>query len=305
MSVPVRGLALALAPLVALSGGGCRPKARGDNRVIVFAAASLDQVLSELAAHLRAHGGLDTQVEISGSQEAARKVSEYGRRADLVLVADIRVIDWILKPAYASQSLRVATNEVVIAYSDRSRYATEINKSNWAEVLARPDVRVARADENQAPIGYQTLLCWQLAGIAYAKQLQGRDLSALLVARTGKDLVRPDVTSLVPLIGTRADYVFVYRSVAHNHNLPYVRLSSEVNLGDPGQAAFYARAQVPLKTPKTTIHGAPIVYGAAVPLNAPHPRAGNRFLSELLGPKGQEILARNGFTPTLYPPTNY
>jgi len=236
-------------------------------------------------------------VQISGSQEAARKVSEYGLPADVVIVADYRVIEWLLRPAHARWTVRFATNELVIAYSERSKYASEISPDNWPAILLRPGVKVARADENLAPVGYQTLLCWQLAAIKYRALLKGRDLAATLLARTSEDLVRPDVTGLVPLIGTRADYAFVYRSVAYGHNLPYVRLPGEVNLADPSQAAFYGQAHVQLPEPKRTVDGAPIVYGLTIALNAPHPEAATVFVEALLGAGGRKVLERNGFTP--------
>lgn len=280
---------------------GCRSLSPPQRRVSVFAAASLDQVLADLSDHLRETQGLDVDVEISGSQEAARKITEYGRTADVLLVADHRVIDWTLGPELAEWSIRHATNELVLGYSDSSRFAGEITTDNWPEIILRSDVKVARADENLAPVGYQTLLCCQLAGIKYADLLGGRDLEAEVLERTAVDLVRPTVIGLVPLVGTRADYAFIYRSVAHGHNLPYIRLAPEVNFADTGQAEFYARAEVKLTDPERTIQGAPIVYGCTVPTNAPDPEAGIHFLVALLGEEGRNVLARNGFSPLPQP----
>jgi molybdate/tungstate transport system substrate-binding protein len=108
-------------------------------------------------------------------------------------------------------------------------------------------------------------------------------------------LIRPTVTELVPLLGPRADYAFIYRSVAHGHNVPYVRLAPEVNLADPSEADFYAQAEVKLEQPERTIRGAPIVYGLTVPTNAENPRGGAAFVAALLSPQGRRILDRNGF----------
>lgn len=295
MSPLCRATLLLTAFVACATGDGCRRRSAAASRVVIFAAASLDQVLADLSEDLRRTKGLEAEVQISGSQEAARKVSEYGLAADVVIVADYRVIDWILKPSHARWAVRFATNELVIAYSERSKYASEISGENWPDILLRPGVKVARADENLAPVGYQTLFCWQLAAIRYRALLKGRDLSATLLARTSDDLVRPDVNSLVPLVGTRADYAFLFRSVAHGHNLPYVRLPAEVNLADPAQAAFYSQAHVQLSEPQRVMHGAPIVYGLTIPLEAPHPEAGVAFVAALLGAEGRKALERNGF----------
>ena len=283
--------------LLSLGLVGCPKRSAPSRRVRVLAAASLDQVLADLAAHLRQTQGLEVETEISGSEEAARKISEYGRQADVLIVADYRVIEWILGAQYADWNLRFAANELVIGYSEQSRYAAEITTQNWPEVLLRSDVKVARADENLAPIGYQTLLCWRLASIKYKDLLQGRDLEGAIEKRMTQALIRPTVTELVPLLGPRADYAFIYRSVAHGHNVPYVRLAPEVNLADPDQAAFYAKAEVKLKQPERTIRGAPIVYGLTVPRSAENPQGGATFVAALLSDEGRRLLDRNGFSP--------
>ena len=295
LTIGVVQVVCAMAALGA-SIAGCR-RHPAPQQVSVFAAASLDQVLADLADHLRETQGLRVQTEISGSQEAARKIAEYGRTADVLLVADYRVVDWILGSGWADWTIRCATNELVLGYSENSRFAAEITTDNWPEVILRPGVKVARADENLAPVGYQTLLACQLASIKYADLLNGQDLETVLVERTSDDLVRPSVIGLVPLVGTRADYAFIYRSVAHGHNLPYVRLAPEVNFADATQADFYAQAEVKLSDPERVLHGAPIVYGCTIPTSAINPQAGAAFLEALLGTEGRRTLDRNGFSP--------
>jgi len=288
--------AVGAAVLLLAATTGCRARERRPRKVRVFAAASLDQVLADLATHLREAEGLEVETEISGSEEAARKISEYGSPADVLLVADYQVIDWVLGPTYADWNLRFAANELVIGYGEQSRYAAEITTDNWPAVLLRPDVKVARADENLAPIGYQTLLCWQLASIKYKELLGGRDLERTIERRMTQALIRPTVTELVPLLGSRADYAFIYRSVAYGHNVPYVRLAPEVSLADPTQGAFYAKAQIELQETHRTIRGAPIVYGVTIPKGAPNAEGGAQFVAALLSTEGRRALERNGFT---------
>lgn len=244
-----------------------------------------------------AHPGVDVRTEASGSQVAARKVSEYGRRADVVLSADWRVIDEILLPAHASWNLGFASNALVLAYAESSRYAAEINADNWPQVLLRDDVRVARVDENLGPLGYQTLLVWQLADRHYANLLHGASVHDTLKARAVGHLIRADVIEVLSLLGTEADYVFVYRSVAQGHNLPYLELPPEVNLADSDQAATYARVSTHYRKGQetVTVRGAPIVYGATIPTDAPQPALAVEFLRLLLGPEGQAILEEQGF----------
>jgi molybdate/tungstate transport system substrate-binding protein len=71
-----------------------------------------------------------------------------------------------------------------------------------------------------------------------------------------------------------------------------VTLPPEIDLGDPSRASEYARVAVRVagRTDTTTRAGAPIVYAASVPREAPHPSAGMRFLDYLLSPAGQAVL---------------
>lgn len=268
----------------------------------IFFAVSLDQVLAEMKrAFEQAHPGVQVRAEASGSQVAARKVSEYGREADLVLTADWGVIEALLRPAHAAWNIGFASNEIVLAYSESSRYAAEINADNWPEVLLRDGVRVARLNEDLAPLGYQTLLLWQLAERHYAPLLAGRRLHDALKERASGTLVRADVLDVLPLLGTEADYTFTFRSVAQAHHLPFIELPPEINLSDPAQAKFYAQVSTTYHNGTETVRvtGQPIIYGATIPTGAPNAPAAEAFLSLLLGPTGREILQSHGFRPLL------
>jgi len=281
--------------LLAFLTAGCA--AKRPEPVVILAAGSLDQALAELrTTYEAAHPNRRVQIELGGSQEAARKVSEQGRRADLVISADVRVLQELLLPRFAGEAVTFGSNQVVLAYSDASRHAAEVSAENWPEVLLRPGVRIARADEDLAPIGYQTLLVWELAGILR----HDPKLPAKLQEHVPPNLLRPTVTALVPLLGTEADYAFVYRSVAQTHNLQHILLGPKLSLSDPAEAAFYAQAQASYLaggkgSRRIVVHGAPILYGYVIPNNAEHPEAGREFAALLTGPEGRKALEACGF----------
>jgi len=294
-------LMLGLASLALDCGGKGERKAP----LTVFFAASLEGAMARWSETFRAREGVEVRGEASGSQDAARKVSELGRVADLVLVADYHVIDWLLIPAVAQWQILFAGNEIVLAHSEQSRYAAQLTADTWREILLRPNVRVARADENLAPIGYQTLQVWMLsdleAGIATTETT--RSLAAQLRARIPPALVRPDVKSLAALLGLQVDYVFLFRSVAHEHNLKYLRLPPPISLSDPNRAADYARAAVTIvkstrgaKPETITLRGSPILYGLTIPNSARQPKVAERFVQLILSERGQNVLEDLGFT---------
>ena len=287
--------------LLALASPACKSSRR---EVSVFAAASLARALSDLEERVEAtHRDLDVRLEISGSQVACRKIAELNRRGDVVAVADYQVIDSILRPAHATFNIHFSTNEVVLAHQQHSRFTEQISADNWHQILLRPAVRLARVDPNLAPIGYRTLLVWQLA----RRQLGDRvpaDLATKLAARCAKEHVVPHEGQLLQLLQTRAvDYVFLYRSTAEEHNLKTVSLPDSYNLGATKHNRAYRQAAVAVRMRHgdrgKLLRGAAVVYGVTIPNNAPNPAGAEAFVRALLGAEGRRSLQRTGFRPLL------
>jgi molybdate/tungstate transport system substrate-binding protein len=283
--------------LALVGAGGCRP---GERRAVtVFHAASLSRALSELERRFEAREpGLDVRLEPSGSQVAARKVAELHRPADLVLSADWRVLDQLLRPRHASWVLGFAANEVVLAHGEHSPGAERLGPRSWPDVLLARGVRLGRVDERTAPLGFQTLAVWRLAEL----ELGRPGLAAELEARCPPARVVVDSEELCGLLAARSiDYAFLLRNLVEEHRLPAVRLGPELDLAEPDRAAAYARVSVPvrLKSSEAPVHlpGAPALYGLSIPVGAENPAGGLRFAEFLLSPEGQRVLERSGFKP--------
>ncbi len=288
-----------LALLLGLLAVRCGRGSATEQRLIIFHAGSLTVPMEKLAEAFQAeHPSVIFETEASGSRTAARKVSELGREADLVLSADYRVIDNLLIPEHASWNLHFARNTMVIVYTEHSKYADEISAENWYEVLLREGVVYGHSDPNADPCGYRTLMVWQLAESYYRQP----GLYAVLEQQCPAENVRPKAVELLALLTSGdMDYAFEYRSVAEQHGLPYVELPEAINLGAVEFADFYAQARVEVSgaEPETTITqvGAPIVYGFTIPRNAPHPQLAAEFAAFLIGPEGARIMRENGQMP--------
>ena len=140
------------------------------DRLVIFHAGSLSVPLEAVEKEFKKiEPSVDVRRESAGSVESARKITELHREADILAVADYKVIEDILIPAFASWSVIFARNHMVIAYTDRSRFADEINSSNWYEILLRKGVEYGRSDPDKDPCGYRTLMVWQLAERFYGK----------------------------------------------------------------------------------------------------------------------------------------
>jgi molybdate/tungstate transport system substrate-binding protein len=269
----------------------------------VFYASSLSAVLGDAAdAFRRDNPSYRVRLEPSGSQVAARKLAELGLRADIVAVADAGLIPKMLIPAHARWSARFATNEIVLAHKDHSRFTDQINASNWAEILLRDGVRLGRADPDTAPIGYQTLMVWQLAEASGVGGAAGPGLAARLAQKCPPAQVTHDEAELLALLESRAvDYAFLFRSTAEDHHLKILALPPEINLSRPDLAARYAAASVEVRMKqgqgRARIGGGPVTYALTIPVNAPHAEAAARFAAFLLGDRGRRLLDRRGFHP--------
>ncbi len=277
-----------------------------EQTLIIFHAGSLTVPMKKLTeAFTQQHPGVTFETEASGSRAAARKISELGREADVMMSADYTVIDTLLIPDFATWNVRFARNTMVIVYTDRSKYADDITSDNWYDVLTRDGVVYGHSDPNADPCGYRTLLVWQLA----EKYYQVPGLAQKLSDHCPPENVRPKAVELIALLESGdMDYAFEYQSVAVQHGLKFVTLPDEINLSLVSQADFYQQAQVEINgsEPGTTVtkHGAPIVYGVTIPKNAPHPQLAEEFVAFLLGPEGQAIMQAEGQPPIVPPVAN-
>jgi molybdate/tungstate transport system substrate-binding protein len=251
---------------------------------------------------MQMYPNVEVKAEAHGSRDCARYVMDLDKNYDVMGSADYSVIDTLLIPDHADFNIRFATNEMAIAYTERSMYVDEINADNWHEILLRDDVAFGRADPNRDPCGYRSVMVFQLV-----EQYSGiAGLAAELEAKDGQKYIRPKETDLLALLEAgEIDYLFIYRSVCQQHGLPMLLLPDEVNLKSADLAELYATATVELtgKEPGTfvTKKGAPMVYGVTIPKNAENRDLAEAYLELLLSPAGQAIMEKNG-QPAIEPP---
>jgi molybdate/tungstate transport system substrate-binding protein len=94
--------------------------------------------------------------------------------------------------------------------------------------------------------------------------------------------------------------------VVAQHNLKYLELPPEINLGDREMAAKYKQVKVKIdfrrfKSVIPEFEGLPIIYGMAVPATTLRQKEAIRFLKFVMGPEGQRIFTENHHPP-LNPP---
>jgi molybdate/tungstate transport system substrate-binding protein len=273
------------------------PEPSGD--VIVLRASTLTKPFDEIAkAFMKLHPKVNIKQESAGSVANARKVTDLHKTADIFASADIAVIEKMLIPTYTDWYASFASNEVVIAFTDESRYAKEINQKNWYEILLKKDARWGYANPNADPEGYNTVLMWKLAEKYYKQP----GLAQQIASHIPKSNIRDHSMAVQGLLEAgEMDYSFQYLSTAKQHKLRYVKLPDEINLGSVAQRALYGSVQMQLagKQPGHTMtkKGSPIVYGITILKEAPNPSAAAAFVKFILSDEGRQAIADNFQTP--------
>jgi len=324
-----KGIALmALLVLSVISAGcinGSENSGGKEATLVVFHAGSLSipfkQLEDEFAKYAEENLGyrVTFQDEASGSVKAVRKVTDLGKKADIVAVADYTLIPQLMVPNFTDFYVLFATNEIVIAFTEKSKYAEEMkaHPERWYEILARPGVTFGFSDPNQDPCGYRSVMVMKLADYYYGKPifetLVERNTNiyfngSLIVApkeiqvKSNKVVIRPKETDLTALVESGSlDYFFIYKSVAEQHNLTYITLPDEINLKDFKMADYYGKVSIYIGSTGKMIKAKPIVYGVTVPKNAPNRELAIEFLRYLLGENGRRVFQEN-YQDFIWPP---
>lgn len=277
--------------------------------VVVLHAGSLSVPFAEIEkAFEEKYPQYDVQREPSGSVAAARKVTDLGRAADVMGSADYKVIDNMLIPKNAKFNAQFATNEMVLAYTDKSKFAKEINDKNWPDIFLKDGVVVGHSNPNLDPCGYRSMQVTMLAEKYYVKpglfdKIFGYgDHYEVGEENPKKVVVRPKETDLLGLLEAgQYDYLYIYKSVADQHHLKYVTLPEAISLKSARYDDFYSQVSFKIdgKKPGETVEekGAPMVYGLTVFENDKSPvnKAGAvAFVNFVLSPEGQAIMKKNG-----------
>jgi molybdate/tungstate transport system substrate-binding protein len=279
------------------------------------------------------HPDIDVQIEGHGSIQVIRQVTELDKEADVLIVADHSLIPMMMynttisgsDEPYADWYLSFATNSLGLAYTNKSKYAGEINRSNWYEILTRPDVTVGISDARVDSCGYRAFMTCQLAESYYdnasifeqlfsdsftwpvtvssEEGIQTIHVPEILEPKGDKLALRGNSVWLLLLLDSgEIDYAFQYRSVAEQLGYSFLELPQGIDLSSEDYAAAYGNVAVKMDfqrfgSVQPEFTGEPIIYGITIPNNAPHPGIASEFVSFLISAQGQAILADNDQPP--------
>ncbi len=291
LTVAVVGLLLG--GLTGWSGTALADEVEG--KLPVFIAGSLTVPFKAVTKEYnKLYPKVDVLIEGGGSATTIRKVTELKREGGVIGSADYKIVPKLMFPDYADWYIIFASNQMVLCYTEKSKFAKQINADNWFKILQEKGVTYGRSDPDQDPCGYRTLMVWQLAEKHYGVS----GIYEILYGAKG-DTMRAKSVDLIALLQSGdLDYAFEYDSVAKQHDLKYVQLPEQINLSSAKQEAFYAKAKVSIKGKKPgekiELTGEPILYAVTIPKNYPDQKKALGFVEFLLSDKGVKAMEATG-----------
>jgi molybdate/tungstate transport system substrate-binding protein len=259
----------------------------------IFAAGTLAVPFRQVSALFeKQYPNVTVQAQFGGSVMMAKKITDLHQDADLLAVADYNVIPKYMfgTPPHASWYAGFARNAITFVYTDKSKFANEINPQNWYKVLARPGVEIGRSNPDTDPSGYQTVQMLNLAEKFYNEP----GLEQKILANAPLTNMRDTETSLISALQLgQIDYLAIYRSDALQHHLKFIDLPAKIDLSDPAQSAYYRNGVA--HTKNGALDGKPIVYAATVVNGSKNAAMAVKYTALLLGRQGQAVMKANGF----------
>jgi len=265
------------------------------SELIIFHAGSLSESLRHIAQHFEGqHPGVKVHMEGSGAREAARKVTDQRRSCDIVASADYQVIEDMLKPDYARFNILFAGNRLVLSFTNKSKFADEINQENWCEILLREGVVYGHTNPELDPAGYRARLCWQLA----EKYYEAPGLYQKLVSKITPTNILTDREAIRSrIMNGELDYFFGYESSARQNGYRFVSLPAAIDFSSRDYTDYYRQVHIQLAGRSLgtwmTVKGEPIIYGITLVEGAPNPKIATEFLEFLLE-KGEVYIKKAG-----------
>lgn len=271
------------------------------------------------------YSNVDVELEGHGSIQVIRQVTELGAEADVLMVADYSLIPIMMynttmsgtNQSYADYYVRFAGNSIVLAYTNQSKHAGEINSTNWYSILMRSDVKFGFPNPLIDALGYRTLITIQLAETYYGDNTIFHDLvtdnfdppissvpldsnftitvPAVQVPKGDNVVLRASSVELISLLQSGSiDYCFLYMSNAKQYGLRYIEFPDEINLGSQQYEQYYQRVAVKFEQQRfATVdmdrQGETIYFGLTIPANAPHEDLAVEFVKYVLGQEGKEV----------------
>ena len=253
-------------------------------------------------AFAKAHG-VAYQGIGQGSYGLARQLEGKLLQADVFIAITPGPIEVVKKAGLAGPAVPVASTQMVIAYSPKSKFvpafeAAAQGKKPWYDVMQSPGLRFGRTDPATDPQGQNIIFTMLLAQSFYK---QPGLAERVLGGYQNPQQIFTETSMLSRLEAGQIDASSGYLSAVKSHHLPYVELPDEINLSNPEMdAQWYKTVQFSIQLAsgkEATLNTQPLVFYATVLKDSKQPALATKFVQFLQSPEGQKMLKDNGYSP--------
>jgi molybdate/tungstate transport system substrate-binding protein len=233
----------------------------------------------------------------------ARQLEGRLLQADVFVPITPGPVDIVKKAGMIGRAVPVASTQMVIAYSPKSKFVTDLEaaargKKNWYEVLQTSGLRFGRTDPATDPQG-QNIIFTMLLSQSFYRQPGLAD--KILGGYQNQQQIFAEPSLLSRLEAGQIDASSGYLSATISHHLPFIALPDEINLSNPDMdAKWYKTVQFAITLPsgkESTLSTQPLVFYAAVLKDSRQSALAEKFVQFLQSPEGQKLFADNGYSP--------
>jgi molybdate/tungstate transport system substrate-binding protein len=242
--------------------------------------------------------GVEYQGIGQGSFALARRLEGRLLQADVFVPITPGPIDIVKKAGMIGTAVPVASTEMVIAYSPKSRFAADLEaaaqgKKNWYEVLQTSGLRFGRTDPATDPQG-QNIIFTMLLAQSFYKQPGLAD--KILGGYQNPQQIFAEPSVLSRLEAGQIDASSGYRSATISQHLPFIALPDELNLSNPDMdAKWYKTVQFTITLPNgqdSTLKTQSLVFYAAALKDSKQPALARKICAVPAKPRGSKNIRR-------------
>ncbi len=235
---------------------------------------------------------LDMHGRAQGSDALAGLIVGGSIRPDVFISATPGPMMTVLRSDKAKSAEAIAHTEMVIAYSPKSRFASQFEaaakgRSEWWKILEQPGLRFGRTDPVADPQGRNIIFTMMLA----AKMYHQPDLIEKTLGPTiNAEQIFSEPTVLVRLQSGELDASSAYKIQPGPFHLPYISLPRQLNLSS--ERVHQENPGLSLTVGGKTYYPEPLIYYAAALSDSPNSKGAAEFVQWLKGSEAQTIFRR-------------
>ena len=212
-----------------------------------------------------------------------------------------------LLPRMTSWYVQFASSPLVVAYSPRSRFASQLSAiargqkplADLFTLMEQPGFLLGRTNPQTDPQGQAF---YEMVELAQSElHLPATTVSRVLGPLDNPSQVFAETTLESRLQAGQLYAASAFLSQAIQLHLPYITLPAEMNFGDPALASEYAAASLDLGSGHV-VHGVPLVLDITT-VGGQDAQAADSFVAYTLSPAGRRAMQAAGYTllqPTVF-----